>query len=286
MNEDGTIRAHTPKGVGKIGGIVNKAIYFPMIKVIIGAAMDGDIKRMVKESGVLVGMIGAGVAGDMAVQWGRSILKRSSLLKGGSAYLGSKLLSKAYLGFVIADLVARSKAYEMGDKDQLVEEASVELGPEVMIAEALIFAVIDGFYATRSVQKIEKYLHLSWGEEIVQWTKSFFNAQTSSYLEDLRQEKNLLQMAVEDAAKKLQLQNNTFTYYATPTLTTNKNGNIVQQENNIIDMNSTTQVWSRAWPEAKQNLRIECASSGIEKQASKISLTRKFMSYCCSMTEN
>uniref|UniRef100_A0A915KDZ6 Uncharacterized protein n=1 Tax=Romanomermis culicivorax TaxID=13658 RepID=A0A915KDZ6_ROMCU len=181
MNEDGTIRAHTPKGVGKIGGIVNKAIYFQMIKGIIGAAMDGDIKRMAKESGILVGMIGVGAAGDMAVQWGRSILKRSSLLKGGSAYLGGILLSKAYLGFVIADLVARSKAYEMGDKDQLVA----------------------------------------------------------------------------------------------PTLTTNKNGNIVQQENNIIDMNSKTQVWSRAWPEAKQNLRIECASSGIEKQASEISLTRK-----------
>uniref|UniRef100_A0A915J5B8 Uncharacterized protein n=1 Tax=Romanomermis culicivorax TaxID=13658 RepID=A0A915J5B8_ROMCU len=269
---NGKHEAHTPKGVGKIGGIVNKAIYFQMIKGIIGAAMDGDIKRMAKESGILVGMIGVGAADDMAVQWGRSILKRSSLLKGGSAYLGGKLLSKAYLGFIIADLVARSKAYEMGDKDQLVgivgdaailtinvipltveifstflsvEEASVELGPEVMIAEALIFAVID---ATRSVQKIEKYLHLSWGEDIVQWTKSFFNAQTSSYLEDLSREKNLLQMAIEEAAKKLQLQNNTFTYYAAPTLTTNKNGNIVQQENNIIDMKSKTQVWSRAWP--------------------------------------
>uniref|UniRef100_A0A915J3A5 Uncharacterized protein n=1 Tax=Romanomermis culicivorax TaxID=13658 RepID=A0A915J3A5_ROMCU len=83
-----------------------------------------------------------------------------------------------------------------------VEEASVELGPGVMIAEAIIFAVIDGFYAARSVQKINEKLQLSWGEKVVQWTESFFGAGNSKYLEDLEQEKDLLQKTVDDATKK------------------------------------------------------------------------------------
>uniref|UniRef100_A0A915IHK0 Uncharacterized protein n=1 Tax=Romanomermis culicivorax TaxID=13658 RepID=A0A915IHK0_ROMCU len=255
--------------VEDISKVVNKAIHLQMIKGIIGSAMDGDFTRMAKESGILAGMLGVGVAGDVAVQWGQNLLKKNNLLKGGTAYLGGKLLSKAYLGFVIADLVARSKAYQAGDKDQLVgivgdtailtinvvpltleiystfatvENASVELGPGVMIAEAIIFAVIDGFYAARSVQKIDEKLQLSWGEDFVQWTKSFFGAQASSYLDDLTREKDLLQMTVDDATKKLQLQNNTFTYYATPTLEMNREGNIVPQEDNIIDMNSRMQV--------------------------------------------
>uniref|UniRef100_A0A915I5R7 Uncharacterized protein n=1 Tax=Romanomermis culicivorax TaxID=13658 RepID=A0A915I5R7_ROMCU len=193
--------------VVKIGKFVKKAIYFQMIKGIIGSAMDGDFARMAKESGILAGMFGMGVAGDVAIQWGRSFLKKNNALKGGAAYLGGKFPSKVYLGFVIADLVARSKAFEMGDKDQLVGivgdaailtinviplsleiysvffsvgEASIELGPGVMIAEAVIFAAIDGFYASRNVEKINQKLKLSWGEDSVQWTKAFFGAQTSS----------------------------------------------------------------------------------------------------------
>uniref|UniRef100_A0A915HZV5 Uncharacterized protein n=1 Tax=Romanomermis culicivorax TaxID=13658 RepID=A0A915HZV5_ROMCU len=58
-----------------------------------------------QKSGILALMGGVGAAGDIAVQWGQSLLKRGDLLRGGAAYLGGKVLSKAYLGFVIADLV-------------------------------------------------------------------------------------------------------------------------------------------------------------------------------------
>uniref|UniRef100_A0A915K0S9 Uncharacterized protein n=1 Tax=Romanomermis culicivorax TaxID=13658 RepID=A0A915K0S9_ROMCU len=82
-------------------------------------------------------------------------------------------------------------------------------------------------------------------------------------------------MAVNDATKRLRLQNNTFAYYATPTLKIDKKGNIVQRENNIIELNSRTQVWSRTWPKTEPDLRVECASSRNEKKASMISWSRK-----------
>uniref|UniRef100_A0A915L7B6 Uncharacterized protein n=1 Tax=Romanomermis culicivorax TaxID=13658 RepID=A0A915L7B6_ROMCU len=55
----------------------------------------------------------------------------------------------------------------------------------------------------------------------------------------------------------------------------NREGINVPQENNVIDMNSRIQVWSRTWPKTRQNLHVECASSGNEKKASRIWWSRK-----------
>uniref|UniRef100_A0A915I968 Uncharacterized protein n=1 Tax=Romanomermis culicivorax TaxID=13658 RepID=A0A915I968_ROMCU len=228
-------------------------------------------------------------------------MKSGNLLRGRSLYLGGKFLSKAYLGFVIADLVTRIKTFQLGDKDQIlgivgdsailaintvsagleifsafatVEEASVELGPEVLIAEALIFTIVDGFYAAKSVQKIEQEIVLSWSEKFVQWWRSFFGARTSEYIDQLIREKILIQKAVDEMVQKLLLLNQTFDYYASPTLYINDKNRVQQTEDNLIIMDNIITVESRVWPESKDNFKVECASDGYEKNIFEINKFR------------
>uniref|UniRef100_A0A915IFZ6 Vacuolar protein sorting-associated protein 13 DH-like domain-containing protein n=1 Tax=Romanomermis culicivorax TaxID=13658 RepID=A0A915IFZ6_ROMCU len=283
----------------KIPRIINTAMYFQMVKGVVGSIIDGDYGRMGKEVGILAATVTLSFIGDKSLHWGQNLLKIGQLIKGGSAYVGGALLSKAYLGFIAQDLVSRIKTFKLdGDKDQIVgivgdtvllsinalstglelystfasiEEASVELGPQVMIAEAVIFAIIDGFYATRSVQKIHEEIRLSWGEKVTQWFRSFFGAHPSQYIELLMQEKVLLQKTVDDMVHKFSMPGNTIRYYATPTLYVNQEKLAVRRENNVINMNKKVTMKSRVWPEPKENFKIECAAN---KQPATISRSR------------
>uniref|UniRef100_A0A915IWH0 Uncharacterized protein n=1 Tax=Romanomermis culicivorax TaxID=13658 RepID=A0A915IWH0_ROMCU len=141
----------------------------------------------------------------------------------------------------------------------LSEEASIELGPEVMIAEAVIFAVVDGYYSSKVVQKIEEQISLSWGEDVVQWLRSFLTAHESDYIRKLIQEKALLQMSIQDMTSKFALHNYSYEFYATPSFYVDNDRHARQVANNFIDVNQRIDIESRTWPQANQRLHVECA---------------------------